>query len=700
MNAKWLLGCGLLAVANPAAARETPADLVDPFVGTLADFGQLSPAAVAPFGMVQLGPDTSPANHAGYDHAATTLLGFSHTRGVGVGCGGAGGDLMISLRYADRAVASAIDKPSEAAHPGTYRVRYDGGILAEMAATRGAGVLRFTVPRAGAVDLRIDPRHSYSKRLAARWATLTSDDLRADLVAGTVCDAGAYHLHSASRIRVNGRPVHQRLSADAADLATLRIPARAGDTIEIRTGLSSVDGDGAAATRDSEIGERSFGAVAAGTRAAWNRILGRVVPAGPRDRRALFYTSLYRVMETPVAIDDPDGRYRDSNGRVATSRAGQTHYTNWSLWDNYRTQMPLLALLQPERSADIARSLVALYAAGKPQWSTANEPFLTVRTEHAGIALLDLYRKGIAVDANAALAGMVADSASLKRGTPDEQIEAAYDDWATAELARDLGRADVARTFTAKAQSYRAMWRSVFETPGADGDVVKARGLYQGTLWQYRWAPIFDLPWMAETVGRDRLLKQLHHFFDAGLFNMTNEPDIQVPWMFAALGEPQATSDLVRTILTKPIAHPYTNSGKLPVPFVGRSFALSPQGFADGMDDDAGGMTAWYVFATLGLYPLVPGEPWYMLTAPAFERTQLDLGKGRRLTIRRAGPEDGAIVRARFNGRTLPRFRLTHADLLRGGTLTITTAPRTVRNVPQLQDIGAKAQTDGATRPQ
>ncbi|TCQ03914.1 putative alpha-1,2-mannosidase [Sphingomonas sp. PP-CC-3A-396] len=683
-------------LATPAAltAQETPADLVDPFVGTLADFGQLSPAAVAPFGIMQLGPDTSPANHAGYDHAATTLLGFSHTRGVGVGCGGAGGDLMISLRYAGQTGPALIDKRSETAWPGIYRVRYDGGILAEMVATRGAGVLRFTLPRAGAVDLRIDPRHSYSKRLSASWGSLASDDLRADLVAGTVCDQGAYHLHTASRILVNGRSIHQTLTAGAKDLATLHIAGKAGDAIEIRTGLSTVDGRGAASVRDAEVGNKSLAAVAGETRADWNRILGRVVLSGSRDQRALFYTSLYRVMETPVAIDDPDGRHRDNSGTVQTSPKGRTRYANWSLWDNYRTQMPLLALLQPERSADIAQSLVALYANGKAQWSTPHEPFLTVRTEHAGIALLDMHRKGIAFDAAAALAGMAADSNTLKRGTPDEQIEAAYDDWATAELARDLGRTDLERTFTAKAQSYRPMWRSVFQTPGADGDVVKARGLYQGTLWQYRWAPIFDLPWMTATVGCDRLLGELHHFFDAGLFNMTNEPDIQVPWMFAALGQPQATADLVQTILTKPIAHPYTNSGKLPVPFVGPSFALSPQGFADGMDDDAGGMTAWYVFATLGLYPLVPGEPWYVVTTPAFARSAIDLGNGRTLTIQRAGPVDGRIAKANLNGRTLPNFRVRHADLLRGGTLVITT----VRNVPQLQDTGAKTPNDGASR--
>ncbi len=670
---KYPLLLVLLVAPAAANAQDTPADLVDPFVGTLADFGQLSPAAVAPFGMMQLGPDTSPANHAGYDHAATTLLGFSHTRGVGVGCGGAGGDLMISLHYAGQTGPALIDKPSETARAGTYRVRYDRGIQAEMTATRGAGVLRFTLPRAGAVDLRIDPRHSYSKRLAASWGSLASDDLRADLVAGTVCDQGAYHLHTASRILVNGRPIHQTLTAGTNDLATLHITGKAGDTIEIRTGLSTVDGRGAASVRDTEVGSKSLAAVAGETRAAWNRILGRVTLSGSRDQRALFYTSLYRVMETPVAIDDPDGRHRDNKGAVQTSLKGRTRYANWSLWDNYRTQMPLLALLQPERSADIAQSLVALYAGGKAQWSTLHEPFLTVRTEHAGIALLDMRRKGIVFDADAALAGMAADSDALKRGTPDEQIEAAYDDWATAELARDLGRTDLARTFTAKAESYRPMWRSVFQTPGADGDVVKARGLYQGTLWQYRWAPIFDLPWLTATVGRERLIGELSHFFDAKLFNMTNEPDIQVPWMFAALGKTQATANLVHTVLTAPIAHPYTNSGKLPVPFVGRSFALSPQGFADGMDDDAGGMTAWYVFATLGLYPLVPGEPWYIVTTPAFDRSSIELGNGHTLTIQRSGPENGRLARASLNGRPLTNFRLQHADLLIGGTLEVTT---------------------------
>ena len=673
---RFIIAAGLVMIAAPALGRDAAVDLVDPFVGTLADFGQLTPAAVAPFGMVQLGPDTNPANHAGYDFAADRLHGFSFTRGVGVGCGGGGGDLLVSLRFAGASGPALMDKSRERAAAGFYRIVYDGAVTAEATATRGAGLLRFSTKRAGRVVLRIDARHSYAKRASATWRTVKSDDLRAEMVAGTVCDKGLYHLFSSSRVTVNGRPLH-RMMVVKDGLATLHLNLRRGDVVQLATGLSSVDVDGAVRVRERELGSRPFKAVAAATRADWNRVLERVRPEGARAERALFYTSLFRVFQTPVAINDPDGRHRENDGSIARSSASQTRYASWSLWDNYRTQLPLISLLQPERSQDIARSLADLYIRGKAQWATTNEPFLTVRTEHAGIALLDMRRKGIAdFDAKAALKGMAADSATLQRDTPDQRIEAAYDDWATAQLAHDLGDEATARRFLAQAHGYRPMWRSVFQTPGTDGDTVKARGLYQGTLWQYRWAPVFDLDWMVATVGRPAWLAQLHHFFDRGLFNMTNEPDIQVPWLFAAAGDPQATADLVRKILTQPMAHPYTNAGKLPKPFFGHSFALAPQGFADGMDDDAGAMTAWYVFASLGLYPLVPGEPWYAVTVPAFACTTVDLGQGRRMTVRRIGPRDGTIVRAEWNGRALANWRIAHRDLVGGGILTVTTRPR------------------------
>ncbi|RVT39780.1 glycoside hydrolase domain-containing protein [Sphingobium algorifonticola] len=619
-----LLTMCAIGLAAPTAMAREPGLLVDPFVGTLADFGQLSPAAVAPFGMVQLGPDTVPANHAGYDHAATQLVGFSHTRGVGVGCGGAGGDVRISLNYADAPMPAMIDKAHEKAHAGYYTVIYGPAIRAEMTATRGAGVVRFTLPKAGRVIVTVAFDQGYSKRLSSKWQAQRDGDLRADFSAGTVCDVGAYNLHSATRLVRNDRVVKSGWSGDPAKAAQLSLSVQSGDVIELRTGLSSVDAAAAASVRDSELADHPFDAIVAKTLAAWNRELSRITFDGSAEQQALFYTSLFRVMQTPVAIADPDGRFRGSDGLIAQVAPGDQHYTSWALWDNYRTQMPLLALVDPARAGQIARSLVRLYQTGKKRWATPMEPFLTVRTEHAGIVLLDFRRKGIVdFDAQAALAGMVAESDTLARNTPDEQIEAAYDDWAVAELASDLGETAIAQRFRIKALAYRPMWLSTFRELGEDADIVKARGLYQGTLAQYRWAPVFDLPWLAKTLG-PLFRSELDRFFADNLFNMTNQPDIHVPYLFAWAGDPAATERTVRRYIEQPVAHRYVNSGVRPEPWIGRSFALAPQGFADGMDDDAGTMSAWYIWAALGMYPITPGEPKFVRTTPMVKNIRIN----------------------------------------------------------------------------
>lgn len=666
------IAASLLVATSLQAAKPKPlVDLVNPFVGTLEDYGQLTPAAVAPFGMVQLGPDTSPANHNGYDYTARTLRGFSHTRAVGVGCAGAGGDLLLGLDYVDAPELARMDKSSEQAAPGFYHLRYGDGIVADLVATRGGGVARFTLPRTGRVRLRVDLDHAYAKRISATWLTGSTQDLRAELVAGTVCNAGRYRLFTASTLWRNGRRLAMPVQVGADRRALVELNVHAGDVLEWRTGLSSVDGDGAALVRDGELGGRSFAVLRSQTRSRWQSLLDHWRPGGPEPRRALFATSLFRALQTPVAIADGDGRYRGADGVIRRAPAGHQRYASWAMWDNYRTLMPLLALSHPQQAQDIAASLVELYRTGKQRWATQQEPFLTVRTEHSGVTLLDFHRKGIPFDAKAALTGMAAESPTLARATPDEQIEAAYDDWATGQLARDLGDGAMAARYGEKALTYRAMWADVFQNLGADADVVKARGLYQGTLWQYRWAPVFDLPWLAAQLGPVRFDAELGRFFADDLYNMTNQPDIQAPFLFAWRGHRAQSDELVRRLLDQPVNHPYTNAGKRPAPWRGRSFALAPQGFADGMDDDAGGMTSWYVWSSLGLYPLVPGDPHYVVICPAFDRMQFRAAGG------------WVDIRREMNGHSTARWAnkagvsrhlgpmMPHADLAKGGRLSV-----------------------------
>jgi putative alpha-1,2-mannosidase len=245
----------LLMAAAPASAQTfDPAALVDPFVGTAGDHGQLTPAATSPYGMVQLAPDTDPAQHAGYDFRAPTLTGFSHTRAVGVGCGGGGGDLKIAVGY-DGEDRWALDKRSEAAAPGWYHVRYGAaGIEVDLTADGASGISRFRLPHGGVVSVTLDPRHSYTKRISAEWESRSASDLRGQLVAGTVCDEGAYRIAFASALLLNGQAVQVPALAEPGNKLRFRIAVRAGDRLELRTGLSVVDSASAAATAKAALG--------------------------------------------------------------------------------------------------------------------------------------------------------------------------------------------------------------------------------------------------------------------------------------------------------------------------------------------------------------------------------------------------------------------------------------------------------------
>lgn len=668
------LGLAVCLAIGPGLARAAePVDLVDPFVGTSGDHGQLTPAATGPYGMVQLSPDTRPAQHAGYDFTADRLTGFSHTRAVGVGCGGGGGDLHVAVGYVGDAATWTMDKASERAGPGWYSLRYGDGVQADLAAIGAAGVSRFTLPHAGVARVVIDPRHGYTKRHSAEWTDRGGDALAGRMSAGTVCERGVYHLAFAATLTLNDEPVAVAGRALDGDRLAFDIPVAAGDQIVLRSGLSVVDPTSARKVLDALVGGRDVEGVRAASRAAWSTELNRVRVTGDGERERLLYTHLFRVMQTPVRIDDVNGRYRRADGTVHQAPPGRHRYAGWAVWDNYRTQLPLLGLLDPDRSADIAASLAELYLAGKAQWATPNEPFITVRTEHAGVALLDYRRKGIGgFDAEAILPLMVEELDDLPRRTPDQQIETAYDVWAASELARDLGQTDLSDRLRAEALSYRPMWRTVFRDVAEDFDVVKARGLYQGTLWQYRWAPVFDLDWLVEeALGRDRFVAELTRFFDQDLFNMTNQPDIQTPFLFATVGEPEATHVLVDRILHRPMDHWYTNSGRRDVAWRGRAFALAPVGYADGMDDDAGGMAAWYVWASLGLYPLTPGLPTYVVTTPSFDRIEIIPSLGKSLQIERGEESGSGLERVRWNDVDLFAAEVDHAQIRDGGRLAV-----------------------------
>ena len=186
---------------------------------------------------------------------------------------------------------------------------------------------------------------------------------------------------------------------------------------------------------------------------------------------------------------------------------------------------------------------------------------------------------------------------------------------------------------------------------------------------------------MIELVGKKELGAQLQRFFKEELYNQGNEPDIHVPFLFGRLGMPQQTSGIVRTLATESITHRYGGNDAYPTPFVGCAFVNQPRGYCFEMDEDDGAMSAWYVFASIGMYPLIVGEAVFELFPPLFDKVTLHLGADQQTTvvIRTEGQSrkmvngkwvNGKCKSVTWNGKTLPNFQIAVKELKKGGELT------------------------------
>ena len=321
----------------------------------------------------------------------------------------------------------------------------------------------------------------------------------------------------------------------------------------------------------------------------------------------------------------------------------------------------------------MATSLIHLYATGKKDWSTGFESTPTVRTEHAVVLLLDTYRKGITnLDFRKGYAGMKEEMERLPMRSPDQKMESAYDLWAMAQIADIIDEKEDAELYKQRSASlFEEIWKKEFMNITPAFEVMKNNGLYQGTRWQYRWAAPQYIDKMIEWVGQDSLRSQLSYFFDHHLYNQGNEPDIHVPYLFNRLGAPEETQQLVRNLMTQPMIHKYGGNAEFPTPYYGKAFKNDPVGYSPEMDEDDGTMSAWYVFGAMGFYPLLVGDEYYELTLPLFDKIQLHLSNGKKLTIKVKGrkKKDDLVRNIHFNGKVIDDYRISHLELLKGGHL-------------------------------
>ncbi|MEI5686733.1 GH92 family glycosyl hydrolase [Sphingomonas kyungheensis] len=520
---RYLLSIAMLAAA-PAFAQTAgaPVDAVDPLIGTAGE-GHTFPGATAPFGMVQLSPDTDTGceiracygHAAGYRYEDPTIQGFSHTHFSGAGHSDLGDVLVMPMAGTVRldpgdparpgsGYRSRFDHASETARPGYYAVTLaDSGIRAELTAGTRIGVHRYRFPAGSAAHLVIDLRSSlYHYPGKILWSGL---HLRGDgILTGFRETRGwapgrklffAMHFSAPltdhafvdrdTAVPYKGFQGPGRGSEALAEKLGRALEARLdfgslAAPLEVRVALSGVDEDAAVANLAAEPG--NFDAIRAATTAAWNDALGAVAIDAPAPMRRTVYTALYHALLAPSVWSDADGRYRGPDDQVHKAE-GFTFRSTFSLWDTFRAEHPLLTLIQPaQTTVDVVRSLVASRAHSPdgilPVWQFAGRETWTMIGYHAAPVIADAYLKGIrGFDADAALDAMVASATYAPYGglgdymahgyvpidkepeAASKTVEYAYDDWTIARMARAMGRTAIADRFDARAGN----WRNSFD---------------------------------------------------------------------------------------------------------------------------------------------------------------------------------------------------------------------------------------------
>ncbi len=652
---------------------QKPIDYVDLFICTSGDYGQLDPAATVPYGMVKLGPDTDPGNHSGYNYKATKVKGFSHNRIGGVGCRGAGGNLRI-LPGIGEASSKAVPfkKDSEKAVPGYYAMTFENGIQAELTSTNQTGFHRYTFPASENAFISADFSSSFAGTISASKSVLNENEFTVEVSAKNVCMFGRYtvyyHIWSSKPIaggKEKDGVFHFPFKTSENEQVTLMVTA------------SSISAEDARKEWKSKTRKLKFEAVAAKAKEEWSNILSKIIVEGKEEYKTIFYTHLYHLFLNPVKSENRSGKFRATDGKLYKSK-GYVHYDTWSMWDNFRNKFSLYSIIQPEVSSDICNSLVDLFKYGKPYWSGFYEPTPTVRTEHTVVALLDFYRRGVnKFDIEPVYQKLIVEIDNISEKSPDTKLEKSYDYWALSEFAGILGKKADQSLFLDQSHLYKKTWKKYFLKLDKEADIMHAKGLYEGTVWQYRWHVQFDVPGLIELFGgKAKYTENLEYFFDNDLYNHGNQPDIHVPYMFNFSDKPYLTQKWVNKILTKNMVQRYGTHKKWKKPYKGRIYKNSPEGYIPEMDDDEGTMSGWYVLSAMGIYPVLVGDPVFQLSTPIFDKITIKLPENKEFVIKTKGFSDESfyVESATLNGKDYSKGYIDHKDIMAGGVFEIKTS--------------------------
>jgi predicted alpha-1,2-mannosidase len=710
-----LCACGAAALAQRAPAVT---QFVDPYIGSYAA-GRVFSGASMPFGMVSPAPDLDPSVQP---PKSPRILGFSTTH-VNGAVDTALGDVLLQPAFGarPRSWSSRFQLETRLARPGYHAVSlHDHRVYVELTATPRVALHRYTFPRSQRVQLLLDLQHALGadagQRLGVREWRVTERE-----VSGVIESRGLVTRLTAFVVRFD-RPIAATapLTGTEGDSAgrwvfDFDLPPAGKPQLQVRVALSTVDVAGARGNL-SEAEGRTFDEVRKDADAAWNALLTRVrLPDAPERQQMIFYSALYRTLLHPSVVSDVDGRYRGATGQVEATGGG-THYSSFTLRPASRAALPLIGLLVPERLGDIVQSLLAdqRTLGHLPAESTWGQTGAAGLGNPGLLVIAQAQAQGVSgFDGPQALNAMLATATQDREGAPPwgalalhgyfpfdivgeasvtQTLEAGLGDDAVARVAEAVGRGDLARAFAERAQGYRGLldpgtrmlrgrdsrgqWREPFVasmpgTPLRGADHVDAHPL------QESFAPAqHDLQGLMTLWGGpanftamlDRLFAPIDGSAPRGQVGAVDAPGIvgrydhaaasgqHIPWLYAFSLAPWRGHALLQRLSQ-------------------RAYTIRRDGLPSA---DLGALpSAWYVFATLGWYPVAPASGKYVLGAPQVQRAELHWPGGRVLRVLAPGasnlrPHASAVS---LDGRAFDWPEIDHAQLAGGGELRFTMSP-------------------------
>lgn len=764
----YFLFLSFMLAFSSCVEEKRPVDYVDPFIGT-DFFAHMFPGPGLPFGMVHLSPDTYNKGWtyaAGYQYVDNSIMGFSHTHYSGVGMV-AKGDILImptinqklqitpgTRENPDEGYRSRFDHADETASPGYYSVHLkDYDIQAELTVTKRVGMHKYTFPKSEDAHILIDLGHIIGKPPAEKshleflnnntiQGYKIAEEATVYFVAEFSKDFAAYGTWDGNyRTPESSASLFPYKSAESGNNigAFVNFRTTQNEVIFVKVGLSYVSVDGARMNLETEIPDWDFSRVRNEAKETWNNELEKLQVKGQdEDKKQIFYTALYHSLIAQVISNDVDGKYFGMDGEIHSAE-DYDFFPSFVCWDTYRSEHPLMTLVEPEHVNDMIKSIVA---------KTKNYGWLPAQHhrnvfgqgmvgDHLVPIIVDAYMKGFRdYDMEFIYSSMVEKATKLppppispsagRSGlnyymdlgyVPVDKVtesvpntlELAYNDWCIAQMAQSLGKDDDYSTFMNRAGYFKNLFdgstnfmrpkkldgnwlEACGDTPAEiirDGDhsyyacfdpflVGRRPNRYytESNAWQYIWSVQHDVNGLIDLFGtNEQFLSKLDSLFIIS-------PEISPPKYVGVVG---TIGQYVHgNQPSHHVAYMYNYAG---VPWktqetvrlvMDQLYRTGPGGICG--NEDMGSLSSWYVLSAMGIYPVSPGQNIYIIGSPVFDEVSLKLNepyeKGEFIIKAKNNSSLNKYIQsAKLNGSAYTKSWITHSDIVNGGSLIFEMGP-------------------------